>query len=98
MINPDFLLAAALILFLIGSLGVQLFTVWIRKLLSIQTITSALILIILIFAQAHLANKAAVLLVIMVIIISSYLTLLTVIYYSKASKDQSHQPLDPENQ
>ena len=98
MINPDFLLAAALILFLIGSLGVQLFTVWIRKLLSIQTIITSLILIILIFAQAHLANKEAALLVIMVIIISSYLTLLTVIYYSKASKDQSHQPLDPENQ
>jgi NADH:ubiquinone oxidoreductase subunit K len=98
MINPYFLLAAALILFLIGSLGVQLFTVWIRKLLSIQTIISAIILIILIFAQAHQTNKEVILLVIIVIIISSYLTLLTVIYFSKASKDQSHQPPDPENQ
>jgi len=97
MINSYFLLAAALILFLIGSLGVQLFTVWIRKLLAIQTIISALILIILIFAQAHQANKDAILLIIMVIIISSYLTLLTVIYFSKASKDQSDQPLDSEN-
>jgi NADH:ubiquinone oxidoreductase subunit K len=98
MINPYYFLAAALILFVIGCLGVQLFTVWIRKLLAIQTIISALILIILTFTKVHQANREVILLVIMVIIISCYLSLLTVICFSKTLDHPSSQPLDPEHQ